>query len=608
MREYQEKYLSNLKRVFELNSLPTELPSPEEYLARRSQRAQELRALSRENTAMLRRELFPLLDDIISASPEDVSNLEKFAANMNHRGSYLDLVLCYYLYNALITYARHWGKRDLLIRSLYHGAMALFYMQEILRRADRTDYNWKMSLLFGEAASYIKEYDQIEDIETRGYIHRAMGNLALAYSGLDEADGRRKQAAIRRSLQILEDPVYHEKSPGLPWELYLMKTHQERTTALGLLRTGFVDPQIQREVMESAEYVLDGLSQKGEGKIPTRWLYAYQAAQYHCGVRDLNYLLNWLEQIYMERDEGDYSPEGFYRNMFIPALYASYLEHNPEIMYNKKIVLSFMYRRLEAYVRGMRDNQLSEATLNNLLACLQSFVEYPDGILEKDFIMTLVVCRIPDSFASSYMAAQISQMMVRKALDECPGALIGALGCGTAEGLMERRSELEVFVYEACLLHNVGFLAFSNLSRRIGRSHFEEEEELIRCHVYAGAKILAQSPSTRPYVNAALGHHRFFDGSGGYPSEYKREEDPNVALTDLVSAAIHLVRLMDDRAEASGGPMDLAGALERLRSEAGTRLAPIWCRMLSDMEPQLRDYLRTGRAKAYDVAFLLLRG
>ncbi len=71
--------------------------------------------------------------------------------------------------------------------------MTLFYMQDIIRRADRTDYNWKMSLMFGEAASYIKEYDRIEDMETRGYIHRAMGNLALAYSGLDEADGRRRR-------------------------------------------------------------------------------------------------------------------------------------------------------------------------------------------------------------------------------------------------------------------------------------------------------------------------------------------------------------------------------------------------------------------------------
>ena len=98
-----------------------------------------------------------------------------------------------------------------------------------------------------------------------------MGYLALAYAGLDEADGRRKLSAIRRSLQILEDPVYHEKSPELPWKLYITKSHQERTTALGLLRAGIIDPQIQHEVMVSAEYVMDEFSRRPGGQVPLRW-------------------------------------------------------------------------------------------------------------------------------------------------------------------------------------------------------------------------------------------------------------------------------------------------------------------------------------------------
>jgi len=607
MREYQEKYIENLKRVYELSAVPAELPDPREYAAQRVKKTRERQAISQENTAMLRHELFPLLDDIISASEEDIENLEEFAESLTGRNyAYLDLVLCYYLHNAIITYARQWGKRDLLIRNLYLAGLALFYMQEILHRADRNDYCWKISLLFGEAASYIRQYDDIEDMETRGYIHRAMGNMALAYLDLDEENGRRKMAAIRRSLRILEDPVYHEKSPDLPWNVYLTKSHQERTTALGLLRAGVVDPQIQREVMESAEYVMDELSRRGDGRIPMRWRYAYEAAQYHCGVRPLSHLLNWLEKFYMARDEQDYSREGFYCNMFIPALYATYLSHNPEYMYKKKYVLSFMYRRLEAYVRRMPDNQLSETTMTNLISTVQSFVEYPDGILEKDLIMTLVVCRNPDSFAASYMAAQIAQMMVRSALAQCPEALLGAIGCSSAEELRARHDELETFVYEACLLHNVGSLAFGNFTRHIGRSRFEEEEDMARCHVYAGARLLNQSPSTQPYVQVALGHHRFFDGKGGYPEEYKREEDPNVMLTDLVSTAVHLVRLIDDRLTAPDEA--LSPALEKLASESGTRLDPQWCRLLTDMEPQLREFFFFKQKTAYEMAFLLVKG
>ena len=307
----------------------------------------------------------------------------------------------------------------MLIRELYQGAMALFYMQDILMSAQQTPYQWKLRMLFGEAASYIKQYDQIEDMETRGYIHRAMGNLALASSGLNHEDGLRKMTAIRRSLRFLNDPVYHEKSPGLPWELYIYKSHQERTTALGLLRAGENDPQVLREVMESAEYVMDQQREaaRERGQTPAlRWQYAYEAAQYHCGVRPLSYLLGWMEQVYMERDERDYSPEGIYRNMFLPALYAAYFEGDPEHRAKKKEIMGLMYRRMTKYVRRMPDNQLSESTQKNLLACLNSFVEYPDGILEKDFILELVACRNPDGYVSSRMAAEIGVMLTDLAL------------------------------------------------------------------------------------------------------------------------------------------------------------------------------------------------
>lgn len=612
MREYQEKYIENLRRVLLLNAPPGEIPAdPAAYVKQRDENVAEIRRISEENTAMLRQELFPLLDNIVSAGEEDISNLEDFAAQLLQRGTYLDLVLCYSLHNALITYARHWEYQDLLIRELYHCAMALFYMQEIVRRAGQSPYRWKMSMMFGEAASYIKQYDDIYDEETRGYIHRAMGNLALVYSELNAQDGRRKMNAIRRSLQILEDPVYHEKSPGLPWDLYLYKSHQERTTGLGLLRAGIVDPQVQREVMESAEYVFDRLMescQTQSAKPAMRWRYAYEAAHYHCGVRPLSYFLGWMEQEYMERDEQDYSSEGIYCNMFLPALYAAYIEDHGEYRHKKKEVLSLMYRRLAVYVRKMPDNQISETTINHLLACLQTFVEYPDGIQEKDFIINLVVCRNPDAFVTSRMSAEVARMLVDRAVDSRPEALAGTLGCASPEEVSAHREEFRRFAYEGCLLHNVGLLAFTNFVRRIGRSWLEEEESMYRCHVEATASLLERSESTRPYVQAALGHHRYYNGQGGYPQRYSREEDPNASMTDLVSAAIHLVRLIDNPVFLSSPPMTLDQAMVQIEKDAGVRLSPVWAHMLIALEPEIREYLKEGRVNAYEEAFELLRG
>lgn len=614
MRAYQEKYIQNLNEVYQLNAPPKEFPeSAAAYMAQRAQRVRRVRELSEENTALLRQELFPLLDNIASADGEDIANLEDFAAHLVSGAAQLDMVLSYYLHNALLVYARRWEKRDMLIRELYQTAMALFYMQELASRAQKYPYRSKMALLFGEAASYIKVYDQIEDQETRGYIHRSMANLALVYGGLNEEDGRRKMQAIRRSLRILQDPVYHQKSPDLPWDLYIYKSHQERTTAIGLSRAGVeCDPQELGEIMESAEYVIKAQNESSLARgdrTALRWKYAYEAAQFHCGIRPLSYLLGWMESAYMERDESDYSQEGVYRNMFLPAIYGSYIRLDPSYKPKKKEVLGLMYRRMAAYVRKMpHDIQMSEATVQQLLACLQTFVEYPDGIQQKDFLMDLVVCRNVDAYVSSRMAAEVAVMLVDRALDRRPDFLSGSFGYGAGSELLAHREDLRSFAFEGCLAHNVGVLTFSNMARRIGRSWLEEEKELYEYHVFTGADILSQSDSTRPFAPAALGHHRFYNGQGGYPDGYLREEDPAPAMTDLISGAVHFIRLIDDRVFITARSLSLEEALEQVRRDAGVRLAPEVAELLVELEGELRGYLEDGQLRAYEAAFAMLRG
>lgn len=614
MREYQKKYIANLQEVIQLNSAPPEVPQDiAAFVKERGARKARLREIAKENTSMLRQHLFPLLDDIVSAGKEDIAQLEDFAAHLVQGADRLDLVLSYHLHNALLAYARQVENRDMLIRELYATAMDLFYMQDLLQYTGHSPYRLKMGMLFGEAASYIKQYDEIQDTDTRGYIHRSMANLALVYSDLNEEDGRRKMAAIRRSLQILEDPVYHEKTPDLPWELFIYKSHQERTTGLGLLRAGMDDPQILQEVMVSAEYVIDRqkeLSQKHGSAPALRWRYAYEAAQYHCGVRPLSYLLEWMEDAYMDRDENDYSNEGFYQNMFLPALYAHYVNSNPEYAAKKKEVMGLMYRRMTAYARRMPGNhQMSESTLKCLLACLQTFVEYPDGILEKDFIIELVICRDPDAYVSSRMAAEIAMMMVDRALEIRPQALEGTFGCQTPEALRARREELRKFVFEGCILHNVGLLALGNLVRRIGRSWLEEEIEIFQYHVHIGQSMLAQGSSTQPYIPAALGHHSFYDGSAeGYPQGYSRQDDPNRSLTDFIFAAIYFMRITDNWVFYTQDIRSLDEALELIRSESGKRLSPEAVQMMWELKPALGEYLKNGLLAAYQEAFQLLQG
>ena len=54
-------------------------------------------------------------------------------------------------------------------------------------------------------------------------------------------------------------------------------------------------------------------------------------------------------------------------------------------------------------------------------------------------------------------------------------------------------------------------------------------------HTISGHDDLAARRSTAIYADAALGHHRWYDGADGYPKEYVRNDSPYRQMTDLVA-------------------------------------------------------------------------
>lgn len=254
MQQYQERYIDNTRKVNKLmdNHMAPDV-RPEDFYRRKLEDHMEIERCREENMRILREELIPLLDNILNAAPEEIESLEEFADVLMK--NQLDNGLQYQICNALVAYARVKNDRELLIKELYLTAMAAYNFQRMEANGVAEKFRWKMRMLFGEAAGYIRYYDEIESTETRGYIHRAMGNLALGYVGNTPETVTKKMNVIRRSLQVLNDPVYHEKTPDLPWDLFIYKSHQERTTLFSFLRSGEATVQDIMEVMESAQFV-----------------------------------------------------------------------------------------------------------------------------------------------------------------------------------------------------------------------------------------------------------------------------------------------------------------------------------------------------------------
>ena len=78
-------------------------------------------------------------------------------------------------------------------------------------------------------------------------------------------------------------------------------------------------------------------------------------------------------------------------------------------------------------------------------------------------------------------------------------------------------------------------------------SEISEEFDLIRLHPRMGWELLNKRESTRPYAEAALYHHLWYDEKGGYPREYTFKGNDNAILYQIITCADcpDLVKLFD---------------------------------------------------------------
>lgn len=605
MNKYETTYLDNTSKIMKLVAVtPTASESAEAFYTDCTKRTLALRPLIAENMTVLRDFLIPLFDDILAATPETIAELAEFDDALVKLTKQADNGVHYQINCALTVYARQNNDRDLLIRSLYHSAMALYNYNNIMRMTDPGKYHWKMRLLFGEAAGYIRYYDELENPETRGYIHRSMSNLALCYNSISEAEP--KFSVLRRALQILTDPSFQQKTPSLPWKLFITKTHQERTTLLGYMRYDTASCEQQHEVMESAEYVHhEQLLAAQEKNIPMQpqWLYAYYAACYHCGIHNLAKLFENLEQLYISASQTDYSQQGMYTNLFLPAMYTEYVRKDKRYITNKTPIMQLIYQRALRYVRNAPPEAHTEFLYSYLRPMLFNFIEYPNGISLKAFAHEFIMGRHLGTCVHSIAVAQLAVLILKHLLKSSPEALLGIRGMLSASEITENEEALISYIYDCGMLHDIGKLFFLQLFSLPNRQWLSFEIEMCEAHALQGYRLLKNAPSTEEFAPVAFGHHRYYNEAGGYPKEFSRAECADPIAVDLIAVADFIEYRGNEVNNAFREANSIDQIFARLLEGRGTRFSPSIVDAVASARAEIAELLDTARPKAYQMAY-----
>lgn len=608
MRLYQEEYIANLKEIVALTAPGArETLSFEAFLEKSDRRRLQGEALVKRNMKLLREELFPVLDHIYDADETELSELGEFAGELKGVREELDVGLYCQIHKALLSLARMRKDRNAMIRELYCLGMGYYSLGNMLvglERKDTQKYTSQMRLCFTEAAAYLKYFDEIEDTETRGFILRSRANMSL---GQFPVPGE-KIRMVKRTLEILQDKGIQEKEPGLPWDRYIYLTHQQMAASISYGRENTMTSQDVEDVMESVYIVYQRRFQEAaekKQKMLLRPSFSYYVIEYFCGMFGIDGLLARMETLMDGADTSDFSEEGMYGIISLPAFYCQYLNDYPDKMPEREEYIRNLYRRAMEYVEAFPREEESEKLFFYLRQLCCTFVEVKDGISYKEFLLNILMRFAPEIYVHSKVVADAAVAFCRLIIDEEPDFFDDMDSIRKIGDPTEKRQAVLDYAGECGLLHDVGKINFMDLYSQTARQWFEEEYEMAHLHTNVGAAWLGGRESTGMYAPVALGHHSWYDGSRGYPESYRRLECPCRQMVDVIGMLDWINNVVDTATLYTGVEKSFSEAVDAAIDLEGRRFSPLLTARLRDkrIAEQMEKAFAEGRREAYRLLY-----
>lgn len=541
-----ERYVENLRTVRTL-SQPKFSPDmkAKELLETIQSNAIKCFDYMKENNAILNELVFQRAPAELTSA--EIASLQEFADKMFNYASSEDCGIAYKVYSLLLENARIRGDKPAIVRYLYGKAVSLHYLNVRGRDYAINPYGTQVRGLFQEGAGYIAEYESF-DKTTKGYIMRCLGNSRMSMPRSTPEECTEYMKVFDKAMGIITDPYYHQLDPDLPWGKFEYAMHMDRETLLSYLRH-HNDPVVAAKVMESAEVIYrDRVLYKGEEARLQNWRvsYYYKAACFHAGRCTAREVVEELLDIIHHTDIQDYSDTGINKNLTAVSYLVAY-----EVKMPPADRREMACRTEEVMDRSLR-------YLNN----------------------------VPQNQYSRVVSRAVRELVEMQA------------ETGTA-----RRSRIEIceLAYECGLYHDVGksyvFMYIGNNYRRL----LDEEFTCIQWHTVFGYELLCNVGGKDDLAPAALYHHTFYDGHGGYPKNYPPCPADIKPIVDALTVADSLDAATDNigRCYTMAKPVDTL--LGEFRAQRGTRYAPEVVALLDDEEfcRDLKETLDETRKSVY---------
>jgi len=572
MQRYQTDYIANIEEIVRLRDLSRGAASDfEDWYRTRIDASRRIDVLRAENNRLLDTFLFPVLDGLPDTDPDVIRELEEFADRLMDWHTNLDCGVYCLIHDSLLSVYRIRRDRNGIIKELYKLGMGLYYQRRTvqgMKKERLSELLFENEMVFTEAGSYLKFFENIDDEETKGYIIRSLANVAICANGM-----KRRIATSSRILRICRDDYYRSLAPNLPWDVFLRRTYQQMSANRDVLSRGDLNAEELSEVLGACQVVFE--PESGTDTPNVRWLWPYYEMEYSCGFADLRLTLDRMEQLIDLHAYNAYDISGLYANVQLPIYYAHLMIDNPSLKEQPRRVQALLssYDKMMKTLLSFPQDSLDDFFDYQITLVSSGYLEIPGAESYKDVMLALMRRYDPLLYIRSLRIGELASVLSAALYEGDPSFFDDIPFLKGVPDSAEKKDSLLAFANDCALFHDSGLLRMNMERLSRSRKLFESEFRLYQFHTAAGYDDLKVHPSTAAFADVAYGHHRWYNGADGYPEDYIRAASPYRAMTDVIALCVFLEET---------GRRDPEGAFREATLFEQTRFSPLVTAYLSD--------------------------
>lgn len=287
--------------------------------------------------------------------------------------------------------------------------------------------------------------------------------------------------------------------------------------------------------------------------------------------------------------------------LFQPELFRGAIQYHPEWLAGLK-------ENVRWYYTGFPRNG-NKAYVDRLITSdIMQVIAYYNKEEVMDLYEKILLIRQSATEIHIKGVAKLVKEIAVPMIERHPEYGIGLLGIATAEEVIRRKEEVMEFLQQCAMQHDRGKVFISTTVNMQLRKLTDLEWQAIKMHTAYGLEGGEQYDGLKKYYNIILGHHKYYNGKGGYPEEFDNVSCPDKFAIDLITICDCLDAATDALGRNYASSKTVAQVLEELEEGRGIKYSPYIVDFIKS-EPGLMNRLEEitskGRKETYYEAYHL---